>query len=143
MRVFGHPLHAMVVALPLGLLTLVPLWDGLAWLGWLRAGSVVAHYCELAGLVFGALALTTGVAELIALGAGKPEVLRRAAWHGSLALSALSCFVLAFVLRGAATATAGPLVLGVELAGALLFVVTGWFGAELVFAHGVGAVQRD
>jgi uncharacterized membrane protein len=42
MRFLGHPVHAVLVAFPIGLLTLVPCWDVLALLG--TSGASTAGY---------------------------------------------------------------------------------------------------
>ena len=55
-----------------------------------------------------------------------------------------SLFGIAFTLRGARTAAVAPGVLALEVAGAALIGVTGWFGGHLVFGHGVGVdAARD
>jgi uncharacterized membrane protein len=64
MRVFGHPLHAVLVTFPLGLLTLVPVWDALAWLG-VSGASAAAYLGQIAGVVGGLLAAVTGSIDFV------------------------------------------------------------------------------
>jgi uncharacterized membrane protein len=138
MRLFGHPVHPLVVAFPIALLALTPLWDGLAFVGIEPRLSFVAYWSSLAGLVAGGIALVTGVVDFLALKHPTPELTNTAFRHAGFALSTLGLFVLAFVLRGGASGAPGVLVLGLEVLGALGLVVTGWLGGHLVFGHGAG-----
>jgi len=135
MRLFGHPVHAMLVAFPLGLLLLVPLWDALAIRGVLPEAASIAHYSELAGLVAGVLAALFGIADLVRH-AGSPELLKTGLRHAFLAALAISVFGLAFALRER-TAPPGLSVFALDALGAACLAAAGWFGAHLVFHHGV------
>lgn len=143
MRLFGHPVHAIVVALPLALLAMVPVWDFLAWFGVLAEGGVVAYHCVRAGLVGGGLSLLTGVAEWIRVSKSRPEVSKHVLSHAGAALGALSLFVLALVFRTGKSAEPALAVLGLECAGALVLGLTGWLGGQLVFTHGVAVRGVD
>jgi len=144
MRVFGHPVHAIVVEFPIGLLVTAFVWDAGAWLGLEPRLAIAGYYSELTGLVLGALAVATGVLELLspALSAElRPKVLR----HAGASLAAASLFVVAFALRRKAGADATPttVVLALEALGAATLGVTGFLGGELVFRHGVGSVEAE
>jgi uncharacterized membrane protein len=138
MRLFGHPVHPLVVAFPIALLALTPVWDGVAFVGIEPRLSFVAYWSSLAGLVGGGIALVTGVVDFVALKDPTPELTKTALRHAGFAFSTLGVFVLAFVLRGGASGEPGVLVLGLEVLGALGLAVTGWLGGHLVFGHGVG-----
>ena len=141
MRLLGHPIHAIVVAFPLALLALTPLWDGLEFFGIARL-ALVAYWTELAGLVGGGLALVTGLADFIRLKEPTTELTNAALRHAGCALTALGFFVAAFVVRGGPAGEPGPLVLALELFGALSLGLTGWLGGHLVFGYGVGMNER-
>ncbi|HVR18625.1 MAG TPA: DUF2231 domain-containing protein, partial [Polyangiaceae bacterium] len=66
MRLFGHPVHPLVVAFPIALLALTPLWDVVALAGIEPRLSFVAYWSSLAGLVAGGVALVTGVLDFVA-----------------------------------------------------------------------------
>ena len=142
MRLFGHPLHPMLVAFPLALLGLAPVCDVVACLGMEVRLAVVAHYLELSGLVGGVLAAVTGFADFYALDSPNPKVTKVALTHAGLALVTLSLFGLAFALRPPPGAILAALPLALELAGGALVSATGWFGGHLVFRFGVG-VKRE
>lgn len=144
MRFLGHPVHAIVVAFPIALLAMAFVWDALAWLGLEPALAFVGYYSELAGLVLGALAIVTGLAELV-----RPELssaLRsKALRHAAVALGAVTLFALAFALRRKAGATALPsdVVFGLEAAGAVTLALAGFLGGDLIFRDGVGVRSEE
>ena len=142
MRLFGHPVHPILVAFPIALLGLSPVLDGLAFANVMADAKVAAYYCQLAGLIGGGLAVITGFVDFAKIPQSEKATAKVAIIHASLALGMLSLFGLAFALRGGRTAVAGPGVLAIELAGAGLLGVTGWFGGHLVFGYGVGVDKR-
>ena len=144
MRLLGHPVHPILVAFPIALLALTPVLDLLPLLGVLGDAAGAAYLCELAGLVGGGLAIVTGFADFMKIPQAEKAAAKTAIIHASLALGMLSLFGIAFALRGARTAEVHPGVLALEVAGAALIGVTGWFGGHLVFGHGVGVdAARD
>lgn len=152
MRLFGHPVHPIVVAFPIALLGLTPVWDLAGSLGVINDAKLVAYYSELAGLVGGGLALVTGFVDLLkVLNAGpagpagdtaragqSAKVVNTALTHAGLGFAVVSLFAIAFALRGGSSAEPRTVVLILEWLGALCLGVTGWFGGHLVFGHGVG-----
>ena len=142
MRLFGHPVHPMLVAFPIALLALTPVWDALAWANVLRDGRITAYYSEAAGLITAGLAAIAGFADLIKIPQSESANAKTALIHAGLALTMLSLFGVAFALRGGAAGSPSVLVLGLEAAGALCLGVTGWFGGELVFRRGVGVEAK-
>ena len=142
MRLFGHPVHPLVVAFPIALLALTPLWDGAALLGIAPELALVGYWSELVGLIGGGLALVTGFVDFLTLKEPPPELTNAALRHAAFAMTTLGFFVTAFVVRGGASGTVGPLVLGLEGVGALCLVATGWLGGHLVFRHGVGVDEH-
>ena len=135
MRLLGHPMHPMLVAFPIGLLALVPLWDALALLGVTDDAAPVAYWSALAGLVGGGLAVITGLVDFVRLPPG--AAVNTALVHASAALTALSLFGVAFAFRSN-TAAPSTLVIVLDALGAAVLGVTGWFGGHLVFRHGAG-----
>src|SRR5262245_51666197 len=138
MRLFGHPVHAMLVAFPIALLGLTPLLDALSWTGVMTDAAGAAYFCELAGLIGAGLAIVTGFDDFVKIGPTEYAAARTAIIHASLALGVISLFGVAFALRGARAAAATPGPLALEVAGVALVAATGWFGGHLVFGHGVG-----
>lgn len=134
LRLFGHPVHAMLVSFPIGLLVPVPLWDLLAWSGILPEAAVIARWTELVGLVGGAAAAAIGAYDLYTV-ARDPGRLTTGLRHAFAAACALALFAVAFAVRGV---TPGLGILALDALGAVALLAAGWFGGHLVFHHGTG-----
>lgn len=140
LRLFGHPVHPLLVHLPMGLLITAPLWDLLCFLRPSGAGtwSAVGAWTVAVGCLGGLAAAVAGMVDFAALPAGHPAG-RAANFHLYLILGALGLYGSGALLRHghrAAGVTAG--VLGLDLAGFVLLATGGYFGAEMVYRHGVG-----
>jgi uncharacterized membrane protein len=133
----GHPLHPLLVTLPVGFLVGVLLTD-IAWYAtadafWARASAWLIG----AGLVTGALAAIAGFVDF--LGSERIRSLTFVWYHFignaiALVLAAISLYMRS---TGDLAAVTGPqFVLSILVVAILL--VTGWLGGELVFRHGVG-----
>lgn len=131
----------MLVAFPIGLLALTPVWDGLAWAGLLEAARVLAYYGEAVGLCAAGLAILAGFADLMKIPQSESAAARAALIHAGLALVMVSIFGAAFALRGGVAAVPGLRVWVLDAVGALFLAATGWFGGDLVFRRGVGVAS--
>jgi uncharacterized membrane protein len=141
MRFLGHPVHPLVVAFPIALLALTPLWDGATMLD-PRTARARRLLDGARGLVGGGLALVTGLADFIGLKEPSPGLTNAALRHRRFRAHHTELFVVAFVLRGGPAGEPGVLVIALELIGALALAVTGWLGGHLVFRFGVGVEKR-
>jgi len=142
MRLFGHPVHPMLVAFPIALLGLTPVLDVMSLTGVMADANVVAYLCQLVGLITGGLAIVTGFADFMKIPAARSGTVKTALIHASLGLGMLSIYGVAFAFRGGRMAVPGGVTLVLEVVGALGLAATGWFGGHLVFRHGVG-VEAD
>jgi uncharacterized membrane protein len=143
MRLFRHPVHPMLVAFPIALLALTPVWDVLAVVGVMKEGRATAYYSEAAGLIAAGLAIIAGFADLMKIPQSETANAKVALIHAGLALTMVSLFGVAFAMRGGAAGQPGTWVLVLEAAGALCLAVTGWFGGDLVFRRGVGVEAAE
>jgi len=138
MRLFGHPVHAALVAFPIALLGVTPLWDLGARFHLLAGGQVAGYFCLLGGLIGAGLAALTGFADFLKLADPRSAAAKAALTHAGVALTAVSLFGVAFALRGGRAAQPGAIPLVLEVAGALGLAATGWLGGHLVFHHAIG-----
>ena len=142
-RPFGHPLHPLLVHLPLGLWLLALILDIVSFSdasnGWAREGA------------FWALAIGTGVA-LVAAVAGYADWLdiradqpaqNAAIWHMALMFPATVIFAIDTVLHRIPITgfRVGGVALGLTIAGNLLTMVGGYLGGLMVYGDGI-AVGR-
>ena len=89
MKIFGHPLHMMLVHFPTALLpmdlvcSLLALWTG-------NPSFVDAAFFALAGgALTGWLAVTAGLFDLVPVAEAKPSALRKALIHGGINTTAI------------------------------------------------------
>jgi uncharacterized membrane protein len=135
----GHPIHPMLIALPVGAWILALVCDVVSWLG---LGGVLWNSAALVavggGLAGALLAAVPGLIDLVSL--EDPRVKKIGLWHMVLNLAAVALFAWNFWLRWqGGRATDPPLLL--TLLGVALIGAAGWLGGEMVYVHGV-AVER-
>src|SRR5215475_9737186 len=137
-RVFGHPIHPMLIPFPLALWTFSFVADLIYYFGshdyvWVN----VAFYTLLGGIVGAVLAAVPGIIDYLALRDRKVSSI--AAWHARFNITALLVFGASFYLRttNGSQVVQGSLTIPVLLSflGVLLIGVSGWLGGELVFKH--------
>jgi uncharacterized membrane protein len=140
LRVFGHPLHAVLSDFPLALLGTSLLWDAI---GIWRGEAVwwaISFWNITLGLVIALVAAMAGAVDYAAIREGNPAV-KLATSHMILMLLAVSMYIASLLLRGgpAPPAGAGRLAgLILESLGLILLAAGGWCGGHLVFHHGIG-----
>jgi len=133
----GHPIHPMLVPLPIGFLVGALLTDitytQSGWWMWAYASSWLIG----AGIVTALLAALAGFTDFF--GDRRIRRLRRAWYHMVGNLVAVVLAIVNFVIHTRDGAVA-VIPLGVTLSAltVLLLLFTGWMGGEMVFRHGVG-----
>ncbi|HYC48680.1 MAG TPA: DUF2231 domain-containing protein [Burkholderiales bacterium] len=130
----GHPIHPMLVPLPIGLWIFSLICDLIYVFGW--GGDpfrTVAFYCMVGGVIGGLVAAIPGLIDMLSLPA-RPK--RTAIIHMSLNLTIVALFVVNIVLRIANPENLGtPVLLSVIAVG--LLTVSGWLGGKLVYEERV------
>jgi uncharacterized membrane protein len=133
----GHPLHPLLVPLPIGFLVGALLTD-LAY--WQTAWAGFAYFSAWligAGIVTALLAAAAGFTDFV----GEPRIraLRKAWWHmgGNLLAVVLSIVNFALHMRDGAAAVL-PAGLTLSAIVVVLLAFNGWMGGEMVFRHRVG-----
>lgn len=141
MRVFGHPLHPMLVHFPVAFWTLATVCDGCALAGFVSGRPYAVGLLAL-GLVVAIPAMVSGFFDLAGL---KGDAVPDGGRHMLLMSSAWAFYLFALITRLDENVLAPdsqllPRLLG--LVGFCLIAVGGWFGGRLVYHHGAG-VKRD
>jgi uncharacterized membrane protein len=137
-RLFGHPVHQMLVVFPLGLLAGAALFDVLSRV--LDNGAqmaTVAYYLTSAGVLAGLLAAPFGTIDWLAIPPGT-RAKRIGALHAVGNVVVLALFAVSWWLRRDAPASPGALAQTLSIGAAVLSLVTAWLGGELVDRLGVG-----
>lgn len=136
-KVFGHPLHPMLVVFPLGLLVTSVVYDGLFLASKKPEQARTAQKLIGAGILGGIAAAAAGMVDYAAIPDGT-RAKRIGFWHGSGNVLLLAMFGLSWKLRQSEPEKPSRAALGLSLGGLLLGNVTAWLGGELVYRLGVG-----
>ena len=137
----GHPLHPILITLPIGFFVATLLFDLLFWQTGNQAFATGALWLLGAGLVGAVLAVITGVIDFT--GDRRIRALSDAWQHaiGNVILVLVQLF--SFYQRyryGAAAVVPMGLILSLVAVGIMAF--TGWKGGEMVFRHRVAVYDE-
>lgn len=138
LKVFGHPVHPMLIVLPLGLLSIGVLFDLVYLIGGDPLFAQIAFWNISIGILGGLAAALFGLIDWLAIPGGT-RAKRIGLWHGLGNFVIVLLFVGSWWLRLPDNAYAPdllPLLLG--LLGVGLALVTAWIGGELVYRLRVG-----
>lgn len=136
-RLFGHPIHQMLIVFPLGLLGASLLFDILHLATGGEHWALVSYYMIAAGILSGLVAAPFGTIDWLSIPGGT-RAKRIGLLHGGGNVVVLLLFILSWLLRRDAPTAPGGLEIGLAAAGVLLALVTGWLGGELVDRLGIG-----
>ena len=134
----GHPIHPILVVLPLGLWTFALVCDVATLLGGGQGWQATALYVTGGGVVGALLAAIPGLVDLLSITDAK--VRRVAVWHMVLNLLAVAVFAIAFWMRWQDPASRAAMLL--TFFGVLVIGGSGWLGGELVYRYGMGMQKR-
>lgn len=144
-RMFGHPIHAMLVHFPSALFPTSLALDVLARLGGGSSYAAAAFYAMAGGLLGGAAAAVFGAMDYFRLPATH-AAWKKASLHALLNLVWLMWFGVLFGLRlkqypQIELATTLAIILSGAAVAGLLF--SNFLGGELVFRHQLGVIEGD
>jgi uncharacterized membrane protein len=132
--VAGHPVHPMLVPLPIGLWSFSFVCEVASLITGGGTWDTVASYAMGGGIVAALLPALPGILDL---GTLPPSRARRIGiWHMAINLAIVVLYLLNFLWRRHETSAAlGPFML--SMAGILLLAGSAWLGGEMVYVHGV------
>jgi uncharacterized membrane protein len=136
-KLFGHPIHQMLIVFPLGLLAMALVFDAIHLIGGNGYWSEISFWMIAAGVVTGLLAAPFGFIDWLAIPTGT-RAKRVGAVHGIGNVVVVLLYAVSWWLR--MNSPAAPTVLAYVLAyaGGCLALFTGWLGGELVDRLAVG-----
>jgi len=135
-NIAGHPIHPMLVTIPIGLWIFSLVADLVA----LRSDSsqtwaIVALYALVGGIVGALAAALPGLVDLLSL---KDRAIKKTALvHMGINLTVVALYVVNASLRWDAPA-AGGLPLALSVVAVCMLAVSGWLGGKMVYLAGVG-----
>ena len=136
-----HPIHPMLVALPIGLWVFALFCDAVGASGGAAIWRTVALYCVAAGIVSALLAAVPGVIDYFSI--TESEMKRIANLHLVVNLGAIVIFAINLWLRFRLPAES-RVPLALSILGVLAIGLGGWLGGEMVYVKGmaVEAVEK-
>lgn len=137
-RVLGHPVHPMLVVLPLGLFIAAAALDALYYWRGDTMFATISYYNIAGGILGGLLAAVFGLVDWLAIPSGT-RAKRIGLFHGALNVIMVMLFSAVWLARTALPDYAPTtFILGVETVAITLAMIAGWLGGELVDRLGVG-----
>lgn len=137
-KLFGHPIHPMLIVFPLGLLATAVIFDLLYLIFGNRLLPTASYYMIAAGILGGLLAAIFGFIDWLALPNGT-RAKSIGLWHGLGNVLIVGLFAVSWFLRGNnVDFLPDSVALTLSFAGTVLALITGWIGGELVYRLGVG-----
>jgi uncharacterized membrane protein len=140
-NLMGHPLHPILITLPIGLFVATLLFDLIFWRTGTETWATGALWLLGAGLIAAALAAVAGLIDFL----GDPRI--RAigdAWQhaiGNVILVLVQLFSFYQRYRYGTSAVV-PLGLSLSVVAVCIMGFTGWKGGELVFRHRVAVYDE-
>jgi uncharacterized membrane protein len=136
-KVLGHPLHQMLIVFPLGLLATSNVFDAIAAATDNPEWSETGHHMMAAGIIGGLSAAVPGLIDFLAI-PGDTRAKRIGLIHGVGNVAVTGLYAASWLLRREDPGAPSRSAIGLAAAGAMLALVTGWLGGELVDRLGVG-----
>src|SRR5215213_12035645 len=136
-KLFGHPIHQMLIVLPLGVLAMSLVFDLIAMFTARQNLHTAAFSMIAAGVVSGLLAAVFGLIDYLAIPDGT-RAKRIGALHGIGNVIVVALFAASWFIRRDHPPAPGTLAIALSIVAGAIATVTGWLGGELVDRLGVG-----
>ena len=136
-RLFGHPIHQMLIVFPLGLLATAVIFDVIRLITDTPRWAEIAYWMIAAGIIGGLAAAVFGLIDWLGIPGGT-RAKRIGLLHGVGNVVVVVLFAGSWLLRRDDPLVPETLALVLAFAGVTLALFTGWLGGELVDRLGVG-----
>jgi uncharacterized membrane protein len=136
-KLFGHPIHQMLIVFPLGVLAMAVVFDVIALVRNSPGLHQASFYMIAAGIISGLLSAVFGLIDFLAIPSGT-RAKRVGAIHGVGNVIVVVLFAASWWFRRDDPAQPAMIAIVFAIAGAVLATVTGWLGGELVDRLAVG-----
>lgn len=136
-KIAGHPVHQMLIVVPLGLFTTTLIFDAIHLATGSTAAAMSSYWMIAAGVIGGLCAAVFGIIDWWSIPTGT-RAYRLGLLHGIGNVCVVVLFAVSWFLRLPNPEHPSALALIAMLVAVCLSVVTGWLGGELVDRLGVG-----
>lgn len=135
-KLLGHSVHQMLIVFPLGLLATSVVFDVIGLISGGATWPLVAFWTMAAGIVGALIAAPFGLVDFLAIPRGT-RARRIGVVHGAGNAVVALLFLASWLLRSPREFPSAE-ALALSFGGAVLALVTGWLGGELVARLAVG-----
>lgn len=135
----GHPLHPILVGFPIAFFVGAFVFDLLAHGNGREDILNTAVWMNIAGCCMAVVAAVPGFIDFLKAVPPQSSAKKRAATHGSINVTVLILFLIAYWLRNDIDHS---WVIAVEGVGIVLLMIAGWMGGTLVFRNQIGVDIR-
>ena len=136
-KLFGHPIHPMLIVFPLGLLATSFVFDVVYLASRNGNWTGIAFWMIAAGVIGGLLAAVFGLVDWLAIPRGT-RAKRIGLFHALGNVAVLGLFALSWFIRYDDITRPEPSALLLSALGVATALFSGWLGGELVDRLGVG-----
>jgi uncharacterized membrane protein len=136
-KLFGHPIHQMLIVFPLGLLATALVFDVVQLVSGNGFWSELSYWMIAAGIISGLLAAPFGLVDWLAI-PWRTRAKRIGAVHGAGNVVVIALYGLSWLMRTGNPAVPEIPALAMSFLGGGLALITGWLGGELVDRLAVG-----
>lgn len=136
-RLFGHPIHQMLIVFPLGLLGTSLFFDIAHLVSGNPQWSLISYWLIVVGIIAALVAAVFGLIDWTAIPAGT-RAKRIGALHGGGNVVVVLLFIGSCLMRRDAPGNPETAAIVLSALAVMLALVTGWLGGELVDRLGVG-----
>jgi uncharacterized membrane protein len=137
-RIANHPVHPMLIPLPIGLWIFSLVSDIIYFAGGGQAWAIASWYTMAGGIIGAIVAAVPGFLDYLAI--ERPEIKKMALQHMVLNVTALVLFIINFFVRGG-TVGGGTFIL--SIIGVLGIILSGWLGGHMVYVHGMAVDESE
>jgi uncharacterized membrane protein len=140
-RIHTHPIHPMLIVLPLGLWVFSIIADVLYLWQFGDNWRIVSAYCMAGGVIGALIAAIPGFIDFTLI--TSPGARKIAIWHMVLNLGAVVLYSANFLLRyqNNYELEGTPFILSITTI--VLITISGWLGGELVYVKKVGVIEEE
>ena len=139
-KLFGHPIHQVLIVFPLGLLSTAVIFDVIHLITGNLRWAEVGYWMIGAGIVGGLVAAFFGLIDWLGIPAAT-RAKRVGLLHGVGNVAVVVLFAGSWLARRDNPAAPETMALVLSFAGGGLAMITGWLGGELVGRLGIGVSE--
>jgi nitrite reductase/ring-hydroxylating ferredoxin subunit/uncharacterized membrane protein len=141
-QIKSHPIHPMLIVLPLGLFLGSWIFDLIGKATNNELLWAASYYCAITGIVGGFCAAIPGLIDWIGVVPPRSSAKNRGLLHAGLNTLALIAFIAIAVHRSSSIAEPGAFELGLMTITIVVLGISGWLGGTLSYRNQIGVDHR-